>query len=381
MAARPAELISVPKVETREHLITKTTKQGKYMNSRISVLFCRRCTSVIAVLLAAGQMWAQLPHGAQEALDKGAIAFNQSHDYLLAVKFFQDARKLAPDDPDIYFKLGVAESKIPGRELRAICWLEAYLAATPNAPNEAKVKSQINSLDVQALSNTRRLIQSVQDTADAIENENLRTHSLENVVPLWFMVGDRAAAMKIIDRMPDWGKVSEVGDIIWAQASEGDISGAREAANRLEGYPRDNAEHAIMKAQLKKGDLAGAKRTLSLIQGEPSRTRAQRDLLDGQRFIADSQAETRDMNSAKKRFWLSRLDDSLVYSHCALNTETFLDLAGVIDRYRRGIPPSSDPYVLFMRYQTVAFRVALAQNVIDGTMRDKQLLGSYDWFR
>jgi len=330
-------------------------------------------------LVSTGDLRAQLPREAQEALDKGTIAFSEAHDYLLAVQYFQEARKIAPDAPDIYFKLGVAESQIPGRELRAICWLEAYLAAIPNAPNAAKIRSQINSLDVQSLSNTRKLIQSVQDAASSITHENLRTHSLENVIPLWLMVGDRRAAMRIIDQLPDSAKWTGLVDVASAQASEGDISGAQETANRLEGGPRDQAENGIMIEQLRKGDLASAKKTASLIQLEHLKERAQQTLLEGQRFIADSQAQAGGMDSAKEHFWLERLDDTSVY-RCALNTETFLDLAAVIDRYRRGIPPSSDPYILFLRYQTVAFHVAAAQDMIDGTMRDKQLLGSYAWF-
>lgn len=68
--------------------------------------------------------------------------------YLLAVRFFEEARKLAPEAPVIYLNLGLAESRIPGRELRAIAWFGAYLAANPTAPNAAAVKEQIAVLDV-----------------------------------------------------------------------------------------------------------------------------------------------------------------------------------------------------------------------------------------
>jgi len=84
-----------------------------------------------------------LPPDAQEAMKNGIIAAKQQ-DYLLAARYFQDARKIAPDSPEIFFNLGLAESKIPGRELRAIAWFGAYLASTTNAPNAAAVKDQID---------------------------------------------------------------------------------------------------------------------------------------------------------------------------------------------------------------------------------------------
>ena len=95
---------------------------------------------------------ADLPPDAQAAVDKGILAAKDAQDYLLAIRYFQDVRKIAPGEPDIYYKLGVAESNIPGRELRAICWLEAYLAVDPTVPNAAAVKKQIDILDVKSQS-------------------------------------------------------------------------------------------------------------------------------------------------------------------------------------------------------------------------------------
>ena len=81
----------------------------------------------------------------QEAINNGIIA-TKVPDYLLAVRYFEEARKVAPQSPEIFFNLGLAESKIPGRELRAICWFGAYLTAAPDAPNTAAVKEQMKIL-------------------------------------------------------------------------------------------------------------------------------------------------------------------------------------------------------------------------------------------
>ena len=96
-----------------------------------------------------------LPPAAQEAFDKGIIAA-KIPDYLLAIQYFEEARKIAPQSHEIFFNLGLAESKIAGRELRAVCWFGAYLNANPAATNIAAVKEQLIELDVKNKSNVSR---------------------------------------------------------------------------------------------------------------------------------------------------------------------------------------------------------------------------------
>jgi hypothetical protein len=53
---------------------------------------------------------APLPSAVQEALDKGILAAKVP-DYPLAIRYFEEARKLAPAAPVIFMDLGIAESK------------------------------------------------------------------------------------------------------------------------------------------------------------------------------------------------------------------------------------------------------------------------------
>ena len=75
---------------------------------------------LFATITGFGQTTTLSP-AAQEAINNGIIA-TKVPDYLLAIKYFEEARKAAPQSPEVFFNLGLAESKIPGRELRAICW-------------------------------------------------------------------------------------------------------------------------------------------------------------------------------------------------------------------------------------------------------------------
>ena len=115
--------------------------------------------------LAQANAPAPLPAVAQEAVNKG-ISAAKLPDYPLAIRYFEEARKLAPEAPVIYLNLGLAESKIPGRELRAMAWFGAYLAAYPDAPNAAAVKEQITALDVRNQSAVSRMIKTLEDAAN-----------------------------------------------------------------------------------------------------------------------------------------------------------------------------------------------------------------------
>lgn len=111
---------------------------------------------ILIVVVVAAQ--AQLPPASQKALDAG-IASAKAGDFPAAIKMLTDARKLAPDAPSIYFNLGLAESKIPGHEARAICALEAYLALSPDAANVAAVRKAIDNLEAAARSNVDKMIE------------------------------------------------------------------------------------------------------------------------------------------------------------------------------------------------------------------------------
>lgn len=176
---------------------------------------------------------APLPTDAQEAVNKGIIAAKVP-DYLLAVRYFQDARKLAPAAPIIYWNLGLAESKLPGRELRAIAWFGAYLAATPNASNAAAVKEQIDMLDVKSQSNLSRFIKSVEAAASQLPSGYDRDHSLGSVAQLWAEAGDLAGAQKTANLIqPGRSKDRALIPIEIAQAEAGDIAGAQELNTML----------------------------------------------------------------------------------------------------------------------------------------------------
>jgi len=251
---------------------------------------------------------APLPPEAQDALKKGVIAAQQQ-DFLLAIRYFQDARKLAPDAPEIYKDLGLAESKIPGRELRAIAWFGAYLAAEPNAPNAAAVKEQIDVLGVKGRSNTSRLLKAVQDAVQKTSSDKDTFQSDKNysaVVNLCAEVGDFAAALKTVDLIKsEFMKTPAQVAIAEAQIRAGDFADAKDTlqlarktadSDKVDDLRR-NEQLAIGRAQTDAEDLAGAQETLAAAQLGWKETQYS-NIVGDQLYLAGAQARAGDVDSA-----------------------------------------------------------------------------------
>lgn len=207
---------------------------------------------------------------AREAINKGITAAKVS-DYLLAIRYFEEARKIAPQSPEIFYNLGLAESKIPGRELRAISWLGAYLSANANAPNAAAVKDLITELNKKNKINTLGML-------DMLEDVLKQSSTWENIgmaAELRIKVGDITGAKKIINGYDVNGgsggpeiKYGVELKIIQSQITAGDTSGAlatlRSAvkiANLFYGKEKISALLILASLQMKLRDSAIARNT------------------------------------------------------------------------------------------------------------------------
>jgi len=279
------------------------------------------CAALIFALITApgiaaaqGAPPAPLPPTAQEALDKGIIAAKVP-DYPLAVRFFEEARKLAPRAPVIYLNLGLAESRIPSRELRAIAWFGAYLAAYPDAPNVAAVKEQIALLDVRNQSNVSRLLKTVQDAAMQLPIERvidkdkdgrismetvnrsaiIRDYGLKEVSKLWAQMGDIPLALKAAGSILDVDQKSMAQrDIAGEQARANDFAGAQRTTDRIQdAHYKTFAQADIGREQAKAGDIAGAQKTVAGILDPRKKDFALSD-------IASAQARGGDIKGAQR---------------------------------------------------------------------------------
>jgi tetratricopeptide (TPR) repeat protein len=205
-----------------------------------------------------------LPPSAEEALSKGIIAAKLP-DYRLAIHFFEQARKIAPQAPIIYLNLGLAESRVPGRELRAMAWFGAYLVGNPSASNAAAVKDEITALGVRNQSNVFRLIGTLQDAASKIPRA-IYQNSI--VARLQAEAGDIVGALKTVDLIEDDYKTDALVDVARAQTVRGDTAGAQETLRMalrnihfvVVGVIKASSRHEIARAQAAAGAIADAQR-------------------------------------------------------------------------------------------------------------------------
>ncbi len=190
----------------------------------------------------------------QELIKQGLAAI-QKRDFHLADACFQEAAEKS--GPDVYHSIGTAEAAIPGRELRAICWLAAYLAANPQASNATETKAAIEALDVKRREKTLQLIQRYAD-AQAEENrkdaaqtsssagpprlwtngptrgEEARDHALQELAYQWERILDFVSARRVIGMILwDGTKTDAITTLVGAESNEvsnrfeaGDLAGA-----------------------------------------------------------------------------------------------------------------------------------------------------------
>jgi tetratricopeptide (TPR) repeat protein len=250
---------------------------------------------------------APLPPAAQESFDKGIIAAKEGG-YIVAIRYLQDARKIAPQAPQIFRSLGAVEAKIPGRELRSIAWYGAYLAALPNAPDAAEVKKEIVRLDIKNQIAISALIKSVQDAAMQTPSKRF---NLGSVTRLWAWVGDISTALKTADLIEgDIYKGSALKDLAEIQAEAGDYVGALKTIDLIS-YTQYKIEALLIVGRIQRvGDIPGAWKTFGVAEQIAELDNSQNTITTGRPNIGLAQVEAGDITGAHKTlaFALKALD-------------------------------------------------------------------------
>lgn len=227
-----------------------------------------------------------LNSAAQQAVQLGLSAAKQG-DYLAAINHFQEALRLAPNASEIFFYLGVAEARIPGRELRAICWLGAYLSARPKGPDAEAVRNQISKLKVAHQKTLSLVLKSV---ADAARFSELKGPSMRDVARRWASIGDLTAALQVaanLAELPD-SQAEAYAAIAEVQAKSREISGAIKTTYLIaDSQPAKGlAWRYIVRSQVAV-DLAGAQKTIEGIQDPTTKDATKRILSEFQARIGN----------------------------------------------------------------------------------------------
>jgi len=233
-----------------------------------------------------------LPAAAKEAVNKGMSA-DKSRDYLTAISHFQEALRIAPDAPEVLFYLGVEESKVPGRELRAIAWLGAYLSLRADGAGATKVTNQIGKLRIAHHKTLARVVEAIEKSAQFAER---RGPSLRDVARKLAEIGDVPSALQVAANLSEFpeSQAEAYAGIATVQATRWEIAGALQTASLIaEAQPaKGDALAHIVKFQIAR-DRVGALETIGRIQDPKNKDRAKR-------IVSYFQARTDDVASALK---------------------------------------------------------------------------------
>jgi tetratricopeptide (TPR) repeat protein len=231
---------------------------------RSAVLICL----VLAWPLAAAQTsfnpaLAPLTAEARENINKGISAAKESK-YQVAVQYFQEARNTSPFAPEIFYNLGLAESRIAGRELRAIAWFGAYLASAPNMPNAAAVRKQIGVLDATATNNLTRLLKLILEQSS---KPTIDKQALPYVAGALAGAGDFDGALKIVNQIPETDMQNSARkSVVLGLAEFGDLKHAQDLADKIvDPVEKIDVESKIAERQVALGDIEGARKSLALV--------------------------------------------------------------------------------------------------------------------
>ena len=134
-----------------------------------------------------------LPPEAQAAMQRGLAAAKQQ-EWQLAIKYFGEAREAAPYAPEALFNLALAHDRLGGRELLAIAWFRAYLAAAPGAANAGQVRERIFELEVKVEANAAKLIRTAKEAAARLPDESDRKYQTARIAAAQARTGDIAGA-------------------------------------------------------------------------------------------------------------------------------------------------------------------------------------------
>ena len=200
---------------------------------------------------------APLPSAAQSALDKGLAAARQQ-EWLVAIRYFDVARSAAPGSAVPLYNLGLAEAQLPGRELRAVAWFDAYLALDPNAANAAVVRKEMSDLEIRAEGEVAKLIEALKALASQMPPPDY--YGPPGIAALLTKSGDVEAAEQFAQSQSnkDVRNYAEEG-IVEALVRLNRIPDAIKRADQLPDEYRQTGFDAIFNAQLAAGAYSDAK--------------------------------------------------------------------------------------------------------------------------
>jgi len=227
-------------------------------------LVCLRVAALLAIVVAQTgvQRAAEHPPDSaapreqrhRQAVERGMIAAEQG-EWALAIRYFETARQLAPGTPQVLFNLALATDRHEGRELPAISWYRAYLAAVPDADNAESVRRRIGHLEVMAEARVQRLLRATKEAAAALPEGEAKSDAFKRATYLTIKVGSLAEARHLAERCSDAEDRSyALRAVALQQSKQGDLDDAEKTADAIPGAEQKSEVYQAIAAALRKAD-------------------------------------------------------------------------------------------------------------------------------
>ena len=135
----------------------------------------------------------QLSPEAREAFDKGMVA----------IDYFEQAQKSDESAPQISFNLGLAESKLPNRELRALARFKAYLGmpGSKSDPNCEVVLKECARLEVRAEATVKKMTRQAKQFFTQLSGDSKRSCAYSKIALAQALAGDFSGAKQTVEMM------------------------------------------------------------------------------------------------------------------------------------------------------------------------------------
>lgn len=160
----------------------------------------------VVILLALVYLLASLAGGAaaQESdsfshFEEG-LRQSRAENFTAAATHFEAALRDEPTSPLLLYNLALAEAEIPGRELRAMCWLGAFLAARPDTAAKPDIIAQIDVLRRLSGENVDRLVALYTHAGSQVPDDRIeykQSVAFKTAV-LWLQAEDEAKARNLL---------------------------------------------------------------------------------------------------------------------------------------------------------------------------------------
>ena len=271
----------------------KNVKFSGYLILRVVVLL------VLALVLSRSVSAEEANEGTVESLSAETEALIESGMEAIkdgqwdqAIKSLTEVQAEAPKSYKILYNLGIANAEAGERDVIAIAWFNAYLAAVPDALEREQVLEQLENLKIKVNASIVKMLRMADVEAAKITDEQMKFETYRAIAMAEIYVGEMSEAKRYAELITDENSSSSIYlEISRTQARDGDITGARETVDMIVvDDQKSEAYSEIARLQIESGDLEGAREIAALMIDDYNKSRVYYDIVRVQADKGDVQS-------------------------------------------------------------------------------------------